>query len=68
MGSDWEEKLSGFQKHYLPNAIYMGGAIEGSLALTQNKLISGKTMIYVCENKTCQRPVEQVEEALEQMK
>jgi uncharacterized protein YyaL (SSP411 family) len=68
MGNNWQEKLSEFNKHYLPNAIYLGGDNEGSLILLQNKLIEGKTTIYVCENKTCQLPVDEVLSALKQIK
>jgi uncharacterized protein YyaL (SSP411 family) len=68
VGSKWREKLTEFQQHYLPNTIYLGGSVEGNLSLLQNKLVEGKTMIYVCENKTCQRPVEKVEDALKQIR
>jgi uncharacterized protein YyaL (SSP411 family) len=68
VGNDWREKLSALQKNYLPNAIYLGGSKEGTIALLQNKLVTGKTMIYVCENKTCQLPVQEVAAALEQIK
>lgn len=67
-GKDWKEKLSTIQSHYLPGCIFLGGETEGNLALLQNKLIEGKTMIFVCENKTCQRPVEDVDAALKQIK
>ncbi len=67
-GNNWKEKLSEFQKHYLPNAIYLGGNTEGALPLLENKMVDGKTMIYVCENKTCQLPVEEVDKALKQIK
>jgi uncharacterized protein YyaL (SSP411 family) len=56
------------QKNYLPNTVYLGGDNEGGLPLLENKLMKGKTMIYVCENKTCQRPVEEAGEALKQIK
>jgi len=68
VGNDWQTKLSLLQKKYLPNTIYLGGINEGNLPLLENKLMKGKTMIYVCENKTCQRPVEEVEEAFKQIK
>ncbi|MGH2647037.1 MAG: thioredoxin domain-containing protein, partial [Ginsengibacter sp.] len=68
VGNDWQTKLQGLQKNYLPNAIFLGGNNEGTISLLQNKLVEGKTMIYVCENKTCQRPVEEVSEALKQIK
>jgi uncharacterized protein YyaL (SSP411 family) len=68
VGNDWQQRLSAMQKNYLPNAIYLGGNNEGNLPLLENKLMDGKTMIYVCENKTCRRPVEDAAEALEQIK
>lgn len=68
VGNNWKEKLVALQLHFLPDAIFIGGSNEGKISLLQNKLIIGKTMIYVCQNKTCQRPVEKVEEALEQLK
>jgi uncharacterized protein YyaL (SSP411 family) len=68
VGNNWQEKLKEFHKHYLPNAIYLGGSSEGNFSLLQNKLVDGKTMIYVCENKTCQLPVEEVDAALAQIK
>jgi len=67
VGNDWQQKLVEMQKNYLPHTIYLGGAGEGNLPLLENKSIEGKTMIYVCENKTCQRPVEEVAEGLKQM-
>ncbi len=68
MGSTWQQKLSEFHQHYLPDVIYMGGDNEGHLPLLENKLIENKTTIYVCENKTCQLPVEEVASALKQIK
>ena len=67
VGNDWKEKLSSLQKNYLPNAIYSGGENEGNLPLLENKLIEGKTMIYVCKNKSCHLPVENVPDALNQI-
>jgi uncharacterized protein YyaL (SSP411 family) len=67
VGRDWKEKLSLLQKNYLPNTIYSGGEKEGTLSLLENKLVEGKTMIYVCKNKSCLLPVETVADALEQI-
>jgi hypothetical protein len=67
VGNDWREKLSALQKNYLPNAIYLGGSNEGTIALLQNKLVTGSTMIYVCEIKTCRLPVQEVSAALKQI-
>ena len=66
VGKEWKEKLKQFQKKFLPNVIYSGGDQEGHLSLLENKLVEGKTLIYVCKNKSCRLPVEDVEEALKQ--
>lgn len=42
---------------YIPNAIWLGGKTEGSLPLLKDKLVAGKTMIYICQNKLCKLPV-----------
>jgi uncharacterized protein len=55
------------QQHYFPTAIFMGGQSE-NLPLLENKLVKGKTIIYVCRNKVCKLPVESVGEALGQLK
>jgi hypothetical protein len=38
-----------------PNAIFLGGKPKGP-ALLEGKLTKGETVIYVCQNKSCQRP------------
>ena len=35
-----------------------------ALPLLEGKLVEGKTLIYVCENKTCKLPTEDIQEAL----
>ncbi len=64
VGNNADEIRKEMQKRFTPFSIYLGGRKEGSLTLLQNKYVEGKTMIYVCRNKTCKRPVEQVEEAI----
>lgn len=50
---------------YLPQVILLGGT-EGSIPLLEGKFFD-ETTIFVCQNKTCQLPVNEVSEALEQM-
>jgi hypothetical protein len=66
VGKEWKEKLKEFQKEFLPNVIYSGGDKEGTLSLLENKLVDGKTLIYVCKNKSCRLPVEKAGEAFNQ--
>ena len=56
--------LNELQKSYLPHVIFCAGTTENRLPLLQNRYVSGKTLIYICQNNSCQLPVETVEEAL----
>jgi uncharacterized protein YyaL (SSP411 family) len=51
-------------RHFLPDIIIVGDSEENELSLTHSRHIPGKTFVYVCENRVCQRPVESVEQAL----
>jgi len=57
--------LNEIQKNYLPNVIFCAGTFENNLPLLKNRFVSGKTLIYICQDNSCQLPVETVEEALE---
>jgi uncharacterized protein YyaL (SSP411 family) len=77
VGKDVDEKRKEFSEHYIPNAIFVGSAISPLslgreergevLPLLENKSVEGKTYIYVCENKTCKIPTENMDEALKQL-
>lgn len=63
VGENAQQKNIKMQKEYLPTSIFMGGQIE-NLPLLEKKLVRGKTLIYVCQNKTCKYPVSLAEEAV----
>ena len=65
VGSDYAALQKEWQTQYLPNAILLGGANEGTLELLESKLQEGATMIYVCQNKVCKFPVEEVGAAVQ---
>ncbi len=67
VGNAYETLRKEFDKEYLPNVLFMGGKTEGSLELLKNKLVKGQTTVYVCQNKSCKRPVETSSEALKLM-
>jgi uncharacterized protein YyaL (SSP411 family) len=56
--------LNEFQKNYLPNVIFCAGTSENNMPLLQHRFVSGKTLIYICQDKSCMLPVETVEEAI----
>lgn len=68
VGPEAKQKAKAISKHYMPNALLLGGETEGSLALLKDKLQEGETYIYVCQNKVCKLPVTDVDKALDLMK
>jgi len=68
VGNNFQATRSRLDQQYLPNVLFLGGNTEGTLALLENKLVEGQTTIYVCQNKVCQLPVTQFEEALQQIR
>jgi uncharacterized protein YyaL (SSP411 family) len=68
VGKSVDEKYKLVQKHYFPNMIFAGSAAQSSLPLLKNRFEEGKTLIYVCTNKACLEPVEEVAKAIEQLR
>lgn len=67
-GEDAKEKLLEIHETFIPNKIILGMTEEQvSLDLLKDKWIDGETMIYVCENKVCLRPVNKANEAVNLM-
>ena len=68
MGKEAIVKNKELQKKYLPDCVIMGETDEENLPLLEKKLPENKTLVYVCTNKVCKKPVENVGEALTQIK
>ncbi len=66
-GKDAVARNKELQKNYLPDCILMGAEYEEDLPLLKNKLRENITLIYVCTNRVCKRPVQNVGEALKQI-
>jgi uncharacterized protein len=67
VGNNYEKEKEKIGQMFLPNIILFGGANEGALEIMKDRYVSGKTLIYVCENRVCQLPVEETEKALIQI-
>ena len=67
VGPDAELKRKELAKSYLSNGLLLGGESEGSMDLLKDKLQEGETYIYVCQNKVCKFPVQDIQKALELM-
>lgn len=66
VGSDALDKNQQLQRHYIPTSIFLGGD-EENLPLLKNKRVNERTLIYVCRNKICKVPQEQVDIALKEL-
>jgi uncharacterized protein len=62
---EYNKKL---HEQFFPNIILTGGKEEGNLALLKSKLMKNQTSIYICKDKTCRLPMNDVDEALNFLK
>ncbi|MBK5278435.1 MAG: thioredoxin domain-containing protein [Bacteroidia bacterium] len=68
VGNDAEHIRKKLHRHPLPFALLVGTKTKSDLSVLQGRdSKNGKTLIYVCFNKTCKLPVATVEAALEQL-
>lgn len=67
MGENAIKINSHIQRMYNPTSLFMGGNTE-NLPLLKNKLVEGKTLIYICRNKVCRLPLESPEKAISELK
>ena len=64
-GSQIQSIRKEFDQYFVPNKVVAGSAGKSDLPLLEGRTpVDGKTLIYICFNKTCLLPVETVEEAL----
>jgi len=66
VGDQAEELRIEMEKNYIPNKILLGGK-KGSLPLLQDKF-TAITRIFICKDKTCGLPSENIEAALKQIR
>jgi uncharacterized protein YyaL (SSP411 family) len=65
-GKGSSEKLMAFRRNqYYPNVIWAYADKENGVDLLQDRWLEGGTYIFVCQNQSCQMPVEEVEKAIE---
>lgn len=67
VGKDVNEKAKDLANAGLTNTILALSTGPSSLPLLKGRYMEGKTLIYVCRNRSCQLPVEKVNEALKQL-
>ena len=73
VGEKYKEVLQEISSYYIPNKVIVAtkneeeGQKSALPLLEMRPTINNQTTIYVCKNKTCQLPVNSVEEALKQI-
>ena len=64
VGKNAIDMATELNKKYLPNKLVVGSSTSNDLPLLQNRFINGKTLIYVCVNKACKIPTENLDESI----
>ncbi|HEV8514646.1 MAG TPA: thioredoxin domain-containing protein, partial [Cyclobacteriaceae bacterium] len=67
VGEKIGEMRKEIQSNYFPFALFLGTKFKSNLPLFEGREVKEKTMIYVCKNKVCQFPVENIQDAINQM-
>ena len=67
IGSDSDSKTKLISEKLLPNVILVQSNTESDIPLFMDRYFDDETYIYVCQNKTCQRPETNIKYALDQI-
>lgn len=55
-------------QHYFPNTIIVGSKNVSKLPFLENRFVENETLLYLCQNRTCQKPTDNLEEILIELK
>jgi hypothetical protein len=64
VGNNVDEIMRELSGHGLINTIFAISRAESKLPLVKDRYVDGQTLIYVCQNNSCELPVTSVEAAL----
>lgn len=65
VGPNAYEYINELSTRYLPNALFAGAVGSAStIPLLEDRFQPGRTLIYICRNRTCNLPVENMKDAL----
>jgi uncharacterized protein len=67
IGNNYLDINQQLNKYFIPHVLVMGSKNESNLPLLKNRYVENQTTIYVCQNKTCQLPVTNLNDALAQL-
>jgi uncharacterized protein YyaL (SSP411 family) len=61
-GNSALQYLAKINQSYLPNIIIAGSSTISTLPFLENRFSENETLLYLCQNKTCQKPTADLEE------
>ena len=64
VGDQALQKVLDFKQHYTPNTLVLGSTTDSQLPLLQNKMLEEQTNFYLCQNKSCQLPTQELKKLL----
>lgn len=67
VGKKADEYKKRFDNLYHPGIILAGGTHEGNLPILKDRFKLGKTQIHICQEKVCQKPLSNVDEAMQKI-
>jgi uncharacterized protein YyaL (SSP411 family) len=56
------DHLTQINQHYLPNIILAGTIADSKLPFLEHRFVKGQTLLYLCQNKTCDLPTADLQE------
>ena len=65
VGKDAPEKIGELNKNYFPNIIVAGSTMDDNRPLFKNRYEEGETLIYICVNNACQKPLSDTQTAIQ---
>ncbi len=68
VGSNADEFTQNFNKLYLPNTLMASSLTDSKLPLLESRFSPNETLIYICVDGACKRPVSTVSEGLKLLK
>ncbi|WP_235835883.1 thioredoxin domain-containing protein [Cognatitamlana onchidii] len=68
VGQEARSKIAKLNKTYFPNKLIAGSISENNMPLLKNRYNPDATLIYVCVNKACKLPINEVDEAVKLLK
>lgn len=67
-GEDYHQKIKPLKEFYFPGKMFFASAEKSDLPYLEDRLVEGKTMLYLCTGKNCRLPSEDPAEVISLLK